>query len=144
LNLSSSSTLSHAASHLGTAQSLAVLLRALPFHAARRNLVIPADVASKHGVKYEHVFRFAVARAGGPAAQQEVGRQVKNDAEEESKALSGLSDAVYDLASTAHAHLHTARDMFKDEFGGKVPGVAMPAFMTGVGLFFFSVLTCGK
>lgn len=37
----------HAASHLGKAIGIATLLRALPFHASRRRLVLPAQVTAK-------------------------------------------------------------------------------------------------
>ncbi|RUP13081.1 hypothetical protein BC936DRAFT_139762 [Jimgerdemannia flammicorona] len=37
----------HAASHLGKAIGIATLLRALPFHATKRRLVLPAEVTAK-------------------------------------------------------------------------------------------------
>src|SRR5882762_1722187 len=78
LNLSvlglSSDLFSHAASHLGVAQSLATLLRALPYHASKGRIVIPAEVTAKHGVSQEEVFR------KGPGA-------------------SGIDDAVYEFAT---------------------------------------------
>lgn len=98
-------TLSHAASHVGVAQCFAVLLRALPFHASRGHLVIPADIAAKHNVRQEDVFR------GRPAA--------------------GLEDAVYEFAVAANDHLLTARAVFERQ-GGRVPRAAMPVFLTGV------------
>ncbi|KII87014.1 hypothetical protein PLICRDRAFT_43724 [Plicaturopsis crispa FD-325 SS-3] len=105
LNLNSSE-LSHAASHLGAAQTITTLLRALPFHAAQRRMVIPAELTARRGVVQEDVFR-----NGGKAK--------------------GLEDAVYDFAVEAHAQLSAARDMAGTE-GGKVPRVAMPVFLAGV------------
>lgn len=105
-----SSTLSHAASHIGIAQTFTTLLRALPFHASNKRMVIPAEITAKHGVKQEDVFRY------GPQAD-------------------GIEDAVFEFATLANDHLLTARDMLKD--GGlesKVPARAMPVFLAGVPL----------
>ncbi|THH16562.1 hypothetical protein EW146_g4100 [Bondarzewia mesenterica] len=102
----SSETLSHAASHLGVAQSLCILLRALPYHASKGRMVIPATITAKHGVRQEEVFR------KGPTAE-------------------GIEDAVFEFATLANDHLITAREMFK-ETGGKVPQAAMPVFVSGV------------
>ncbi|OSD07220.1 hypothetical protein PYCCODRAFT_1402661 [Trametes coccinea BRFM310] len=111
LNLSSSSTFSHAASHLGIAQSIHVLLRALPYHASKGRMVIPAEITARHGVRQEDVFR-----RGGNA--------------------DGISDAVFEFATVANDNLLTAREMFKSGSsggdGGKVPQVAMPVFLYGI------------
>ncbi|KAH9891650.1 isoprenoid synthase domain-containing protein [Cubamyces lactineus] len=109
LNLSSSSTLSHAASHLGVAQGIHVLLRALPYHASKGRMVIPAEITARHGVRQEDVFR-----RGGDA--------------------DGISDAVFEFATVANDNLLTAREMVKQSGGdgGKVPQVAMPAFLYGI------------
>ena len=106
LNLPSA-TLSHAASHLGVAQSITTLLRAFPFHASKGMVVIPAEVTAKHGVN-----------------QQEVLTK-----RESSKAL---EDAVFEFATIANDNLITARNMFR-ETGGKVPPEAMPVFVAAVG-----------
>jgi NADH dehydrogenase [ubiquinone] 1 alpha subcomplex assembly factor 6 len=98
--------LAHAASHLGTTQTLATLLWSLPHHAGQRRLPIPLDVCARHGVKQEEVFR-----RGGNAP--------------------GVDAAVYDFAVLANDHLLTAREVFKGT-GGKVPEAAMPVFLTGV------------
>jgi NADH dehydrogenase [ubiquinone] 1 alpha subcomplex assembly factor 6 len=103
----SGETLAHAASHLGVAQSLAVLLRGLPYHASRGRLVIPAEITARHGVRQDEVFR------RGPETDK-------------------LKDAVFELATVANDHLVTAREMFK-ETDGKVPSEAMPIFAAGVG-----------
>ncbi|EIW59521.1 uncharacterized protein TRAVEDRAFT_28651 [Trametes versicolor FP-101664 SS1] len=109
LNLSASSTFSHAASHLGVAQTIHVLLRALPYHASKGRMVIPAEITARHGVRQEDVFR------------------VGGDAE-------GISDAVFEFATVANDNLLTAREMFKETGGdgGQVPQVAMPVFLYGI------------
>jgi NADH dehydrogenase [ubiquinone] 1 alpha subcomplex assembly factor 6 len=110
LNISSS-TLSHAASHLGCAQTYATLLRALPFHAQNGRMIIPADITAKHSVRQEDVFRHG-AQAGG------------------------IEDAVFEFATMGNDHLLTARDVFNAEvMGGRVPTRAMPVFLTGVRLY---------
>lgn len=114
LSLSSSSDLAHAASHLGTAQTLTTLLRALPYHGRHGRMVIPADITAKHGVSQEEVFR----REGSAR---------------------GISDAAYEFAVAANDHLLTAREVFKTE--GRVPGQAMPAFLAGVSKV-FTVTEC--
>jgi NADH dehydrogenase [ubiquinone] 1 alpha subcomplex assembly factor 6 len=102
----SSDTLLHAASHLGTAHCIATLLRALPYHASKGRMVIPAEITAKRGVSQEDVFR------KGPAAK-------------------GIDDAVFDFARIANDNMITAREMFK-EGAGKVPQDAMPVFGAGV------------
>ncbi|KAF7314454.1 hypothetical protein MKEN_00918200 [Mycena kentingensis (nom. inval.)] len=104
--LGASETLAHAASHLGTAQTISTLLRGLPHHAAHRQLPLPLDICARHGVKQEDVFRY-----GGDAA--------------------GIDGAVYDVAVLANDHILTCRDMFKDG-GGRVPVAAMPVFLAAI------------
>ncbi|KIK86876.1 hypothetical protein PAXRUDRAFT_693145 [Paxillus rubicundulus Ve08.2h10] len=105
LNLPSA-TLSHAASHLGIAQSFTTLLRAFPFHASNGLMIIPAEITAKHGVNQQQAF-------------------IRG---ETSKAL---EDAVFEFATIANDHLITARDMFQ-ETGGKVPQEAMPVFAAAI------------
>ena len=107
LSLSSSDLFSHAASHLGVAQGIQILLRALPYHASKGRTIIPAEITARHGVRQEDVFH-----RGGNA--------------------DGISDAVFEFATVANDHLMTAREMFK-ETGGKVPGPARPVFLSAVG-----------
>ncbi|KAG6878086.1 hypothetical protein C0993_012413 [Termitomyces sp. T159_Od127] len=103
-----SSALSHAASHLGTAQTFTTLLRALPYHAKQGHVIIPAEITAKHGAKQEDVLRY------GSGAE-------------------GISDAVFEFATLANDHLITARDMMKEEgMGGKVPARAVPVFLAGL------------
>lgn len=99
----------HCASHLGNAQTIVTLLRALPYHSNQGRSVIPAEITSKHGVRQEELFR------KGPAAH-------------------GIEDAVYEFATLANDHMLTARSMLRDQ-GGKVPSNSMPVFMAGVGTF---------
>ena len=114
LSLHTSDLLSHAASHMGVAQTITTLLRALPYHAAQRRMVIPAEITAKHGVNQEAVFR----SIGGRGV----------DAEENGKRL---EEAVFELATVANDHVLTAREMFKEE-GGKVPARVMPLFVSMV------------
>ncbi|KAH7101157.1 isoprenoid synthase domain-containing protein [Auriculariales sp. MPI-PUGE-AT-0066] len=88
---------SHIASHIGTAWGLSTLLRALPYHAAQRRLVLPVDLTVAHGVSHEDVFRY--------------GRDAK-----------GVSDAVYALATEANDHVLAARQLLED--GGMVEQAA--------------------
>lgn len=106
LGLSSSSLYAHAASHLGASLTITTLLRALPFHASKRRMVIPAEITAKHRVQQEDVFRY--------------GGDTKN-----------INEAVFEFATVANDHLTTARDMF-NEVEGKVPKQAMPVFLPAV------------
>ncbi|KAH8104583.1 Squalene/phytoene synthase [Cristinia sonorae] len=106
LSLSSSHSLSHAASHLGVSQTIATLLRALPYHAAGGRMVIPAEITARHGVSQEEVFR----KGGG---------------------AKGIDEAVFEFATLANDHLITAREMLK-EHGGKVPERARPVFLSAI------------
>lgn len=114
LNLpDTSGMLSHAASHLGAAQYFVVRLRALPYHASRGHLVIPADVAAKHGLRQEEIFRYM--REGRRGAVH----------------VKGLDDSVFEFAVAANDQLLTARSMFEKQ-KSMVPTGAMPVFLTGV------------
>lgn len=105
LNLPSA-TLSHAASHVGKAQSFTTLLRAFPFHASKGTIVIPAEITAKHGVNQQEVLTKG----------------------ESSKAL---EDAVFEFATIANDHLLTARSMLQEG----VPVEAMPVFAAAVRRF---------
>ncbi|KAL6548816.1 hypothetical protein OROHE_008661 [Orobanche hederae] len=74
----------HAASHIGKASGLAVLLRSLPYHAGRNRHFhyIPAEVAERHGLS-----------------------ETRIDSRE------GLCNAVFEMASIANAHLEKARGL---------------------------------
>jgi hypothetical protein len=114
LSLHTSDLLSHIASHMGVAQTIATLLRALPYHASQRRMVIPAEITAKHGVNQEAVFR-SIGSGGMDVADN--GRK--------------LEEAVFEFATIANDHVLTAREMFKEE-GGKVPAKAMPLFLSMV------------
>ncbi|KAL0579125.1 hypothetical protein V5O48_002857 [Marasmius crinis-equi] len=103
-----SDTYSHAASHLGVAQTISTLLRGLPFHARHGRMIIPAEITAKHGVVQEEVFR-------------------------KGKEARGIDDAVFEFATLANDHLITARSMFNEEgLKGKIPQEAMAVFLAGV------------
>ncbi|KAN0066557.1 hypothetical protein ACQY0O_000651 [Thecaphora frezii] len=111
-------------SHLGKATGLCLALSSLPFHshpppAARnsvtkgaRKLTLPAEIAQKHGVVEEDVFR------NGPNAK-------------------GFRDAVFELATRANDYFITARTLVKEELGGKVPQSAVPALVNAVPARFY-------
>ena len=104
LSLSASSSLSHAASHLGVAQGITTLLRALPYHASQGRMVIPAEITARHGVSQEEVFR-----RGGQAK--------------------GIDDAVFEFATAANDNLQTCMQILKSE---RVPGRAKAVFLNAV------------
>ncbi|XAR52019.1 15-cis-phytoene synthase [Bertholletia excelsa] len=97
----------HAASHIGKASGLLLLIKSLPYHASRNRLFsyIPADVASKHGLLEN--------RGGQP--------EIRVDDR------GALSDAVFEMASVANAHIKKAR-----ELAGTVPAEARPVLLPAV------------
>lgn len=96
----------HAASHIGKASGILLLLKSLPYHAGRNRhfSYIPTAIATKHGL---------IVKEGG----QE--RWV--DSRE------GLCDAVYEMASVANAHLQKARKLAES-----VPAEALPVLLPAV------------
>ncbi|GLT78358.1 hypothetical protein SLA2020_498970 [Shorea laevis] len=86
----------HAASHVGKASGLLLLLKSLPYHASRNRhfSYIPAKVAMKHRL---------LVKEGGHS-------EIHLDSRE------GLCDAVFEMASVANSHLLKAR-----EFASTVP-----------------------
>lgn len=114
--------LSHGLSHLGTAATVANLLRALPFHAAKGRMVIPADITSKHGVIQENVFRYAQGNV----------REETTNPEKVLKDRKALEEAVYELATLANDHVQTAKTTVYEEFNGKIPARVLPVFLSGV------------
>lgn len=97
----------HAASHIGKASGLLLLIRALPYHASRdhRFRYIPGKVAEKHGL---------LVKEGGRW-------EIMMDSRE------GLCDAVFEMASVASVHLSKAR-----ELAGTVPVEARPVLLPAV------------
>ncbi|XP_039134511.1 NADH dehydrogenase (ubiquinone) complex I, assembly factor 6 [Dioscorea cayenensis subsp. rotundata] len=97
----------HAASHVGKASGLLLLLKSLPYHASRGGRIsyIPTDIAAKYGL--------LVTGNGQSEIQMEAGER--------------LSDAVFEIASIANAHLEKAR-----ELAPKVPPEAVPVLLPSV------------
>lgn len=80
----------HVASHIGKAAGLAAQLRGLPLLAAPAGAVtLPLDVMARAGLREEDLLRL------GPRAPH-------------------LKDAVFEVATCAHDHLLTAREMLRD------------------------------
>lgn len=69
----------HAASHIGRAQGIVTLLRAIPFNAQRNRVYIPTDLLLKYKVSQNEILR-------GSNEQK-------------------VRDLIFDIASTAHAHI---------------------------------------
>ncbi|KAL3499517.1 hypothetical protein ACH5RR_038610 [Cinchona calisaya] len=97
----------HAASHIGKASGLLVLLRSLPYHASRNRhfSYIPVQVAEKHGL---------LVNQGGQ-------KEIHIDSRE------GLCNAVFEMASVANTHLLKAR-----ELSGTVSAEARPVLLPAV------------
>ncbi|KKA30282.1 hypothetical protein TD95_003866 [Thielaviopsis punctulata] len=89
-------TADHISSHIAKAAGLAATLRGLPILTSARDplLGLPLDVLARHGVREELVVRY------GPQAD-------------------GLRDAVFDVATRAHDHLITAREILRDVKAGR-------------------------
>lgn len=97
----------HAASHIGKASGLLLLIRSLPYHAShnRHFSYIPSTVAANHGL---------LDMQGGQS-------QIHIDSREK------LCDAVFEMASVASVHLQKARKL-----AGTVPAEAVPALLPAV------------
>ncbi|KAL0296181.1 UNVERIFIED_CONTAM: NADH dehydrogenase (ubiquinone) complex I, assembly factor 6 [Sesamum radiatum] len=95
----------HAASHIGKASGLVLLLKSLPYHASRNRHFpyIPVEVAEKHGL--------LVKDQGGQP-------EIRIDSRE------GLCNAVFEMASVANSHLEKARAL-----AGTVPAEAHPVLL---------------
>ncbi|KHG15441.1 putative mitochondrial protein [Gossypium arboreum] len=102
-----STAVDHAASHVGKASGLLLLLKSLPYHASRNRhfSYIPAKLAAKHGL---------LVKEGGRS-------EIRLDSRE------GLCDAVFEMASVANAHLVKAR-----ELANSVPVEARKALLPAV------------
>ncbi|KAJ8041694.1 NADH dehydrogenase (ubiquinone) complex I, assembly factor 6 [Holothuria leucospilota] len=77
----------HAASHIGKSQGLTTIIRAVPYHAARRNVLLPQELLIKHNVTQESIIR--------QSSEQPV------------------KDVIYEIASQAHSHILKAQSMKK-------------------------------
>jgi len=97
----------HAASHIGKASGILLLLKSLPYHAGhnRHFSYIPRAIASKHGL---------VVKQEGQGERWVDSRE-------------GLCEAVYEMASVANAHLQKARKL-----AGSVPAEAVPVLLPAV------------
>lgn len=97
----------HAASHIGKASGLLLLLRSLPYHASRNHhfSYIPVKLAEKHGLVEK--------KDGQP--------EIRIDSREK------LCDVVFEMASVANAHLVKARQL-----SGTVPAEAQPVLLPAV------------
>ncbi|KAM0920498.1 hypothetical protein ACQ4PT_007466 [Festuca glaucescens] len=95
----------HAASHIGKASGLLLLLKALPHHVSKQGTIpyIPASVAEECGL---------LTQAGGRS---------------EVRMGDALPDAVFKVASVAEAHLQKAR-----ELTASVPAEAIPVLLPAV------------
>ncbi|KAL2336975.1 hypothetical protein Fmac_011421 [Flemingia macrophylla] len=91
----------HAASHIGKASGILLLLKSMPYHVScnQHFSYIPTAIASKHGL---------IVKQGG-------GEERWVDSRE------GLCDVVYEMASIANAHLEKARKLVDS-----VPVEALP------------------
>ncbi|KAF8062035.1 NDUFAF6 [Scenedesmus sp. PABB004] len=92
----------HAASHLGKAVGLALLLRGAAFQAGRRRCYLPLELLAAHGVSQEQVYR------GGPAPE-------------------GLRDVALAVGGAALGHLREARRL-----GAGLPRAAAGVMAGGV------------
>lgn len=97
----------HAASHIGKASGLALLIKSLPYHASRsrHSPYIPAEIAEKHGLLVNQSGR----------------SEIRMDSREK------LCDVVFEMASIANAHLQKARALSKT-----VPREAHPVLLPAV------------
>lgn len=98
----------HAASHIGKASGLLLLLRAFPYHLNRTGRIpyIPAELAEKHGLL-----------VNGSDGRSEI-RMESGE---------GLSEVAFELASVANAHLEKARGL-----SPTVPPEAVPVLLPAV------------
>ncbi|KAJ7558011.1 hypothetical protein O6H91_04G021300 [Diphasiastrum complanatum] len=95
----------HAASHIGKAAGLALLLRASPFHVGYRRSYIPLELLAKHRFSEEEIYR--------------------------GKETEALCNAVFELASVANSHLEKARQLSNAVPPEAFP-VLLPAVPAGV------------
>lgn len=97
----------HAASHIGKAGGILLLLRSLPYHASKQRqfAYIPLEIAEKSGLLIEQ---------GG---QREISLESRE----------GLCNAVFEMASVANSHLQKARELAKT-----VPAEAVPALLPAI------------
>jgi NADH dehydrogenase [ubiquinone] 1 alpha subcomplex assembly factor 6 len=95
----------HAASHVGKAEGISLLLKSSYHHSSYRRSYIPIEVTAKHGVSQEDIYRRMNSQS--------------------------LADAVYDVASVADAHLKQAHALASTVPQAAIP-VLLPAVPTRV------------
>nr|XP_016995128.2 NADH dehydrogenase (ubiquinone) complex I, assembly factor 6 homolog [Drosophila takahashii] len=76
----------HAASHLGKAQGIATMLRAIPLAGRQQAVCVPLEVLVRHGVSQERIIRS------------------KSDDK-------GVEECIFEVASAANTHLKLARQL---------------------------------
>ncbi|XP_017055363.1 NADH dehydrogenase (ubiquinone) complex I, assembly factor 6 homolog [Drosophila ficusphila] len=94
----------HAASHLGKAQGIATLLRAIPLTGRQQAVAIPLEVLIRHGVSQERIIR---------------GRSDDK----------GVEECIFEVASAANNHLNLARQL-KDQVLPHVRKIFLTAVAT--------------
>jgi NADH dehydrogenase [ubiquinone] 1 alpha subcomplex assembly factor 6 len=99
----------HAASHIGKAVGISTVLQGLPFAIQQKQFFLPSDICAKHGIAAEQVIRGKVP-------------------------LETLSNAVHEVATTAHHHVLHGCDLMKDK-----PENFLPLFTSVMNLAHFVV-----
>ncbi|XP_011178991.2 NADH dehydrogenase (ubiquinone) complex I, assembly factor 6 homolog [Zeugodacus cucurbitae] len=98
----------HAVSHLGKAQGIATLLRAIPYKGRSQALNIPQELLIKHGVSQERIVRDKVDDKG-------------------------VEECIFEVASVAHQHLEKARSLIdkvpKDVRKFFLPSIAVERYL---------------
>lgn len=92
----------HAASHLGKAQGIAMLLRAIPHTGRQQAVCVPLEVLIKHGVSQERILR-----------------SDRND--------KGVEECIFEVAGMANTHLKLTRQMMP-----QVPRLVRKIFLPAV------------
>ena len=124
----------HAASHIGVATGLVNAIRGLPFHSSRRQRYIPSSVLHAHGISDHDLFMFFHRAALKNADEANKGSE--GGSSHASPASSGpdpdevaqaIGNCVFDVASTAHAHLEHALQLQPS-----VPAEGIPALSLAV------------
>lgn len=77
----------HAASHLGKAIGISLLLRGTPYHASQRRSYLPLELCAQRKVSQEDIFRGTVSE--------------------------GLREVTFEVAAAAMGHLQEARKLLK-------------------------------
>lgn len=92
----------HAASHLGKAQGITTMLRAIPHAGRKQSVCVPLEVLIRHGVSEERVLR-----------------SVRDD--------KGVEECIFEVASAANTHLKLTRQLLP-----QVPRLVRKIFLPAV------------